>query len=85
MNNSTTWNEKLFASRLDSCYSWYMCNDGIGYFAFNSFLYLKTLREKYIKMYEEFIHQLNMHAKAIGILLKGYLPIFYHHENYKKF
>ena len=26
-------------------------------------------------MYEEFIHQLHMYVKAIGILSKGYLPI----------
>ena len=38
-------------------------------------LYLRTLREKYVKMYEEFILQLRLYAKAIKILAKGYLPI----------
>ena len=33
------------------------------------------LREKYVKMYEEFINQLCIYAKVIRILLKGYLPI----------
>ena len=37
--------------------------------------YLRMLREKYVTMYEEFIYQLCMDAKAIRILLKGYLPI----------
>ena len=34
-----------------------------------------TMREKYVKIYERFISQLRMYAKAIRILLKGYLPI----------
>ena len=33
------------------------------------------LRENYVKMNEEFIIQLHMHAKLIRILLKSYLPI----------
>ena len=37
--------------------------------------YFRTLREKYIKMDEEFIHQLHIYAKAVGILSKDYLPI----------
>ena len=38
-------------------------------------LYLRTIRDKYIQLYKEFITQLNIHAKAIRILAKGYLPI----------
>ena len=38
-------------------------------------LHLRTLREKYIRMYEEFIMQLHMYAKVIRILTKGYFPI----------
>ena len=38
-------------------------------------MFLRTFREKYVKMYEEFIVQLCIHAKAIRILAKGYLPI----------
>ena len=33
------------------------------------------LREKYVKMYEEFIMQLCIYMKVIGILAKWYLPI----------
>ena len=33
------------------------------------------MREKYVKMYERFISQLQMYAKVIRILSKGYLPI----------
>ena len=43
--------------------------------AINSLLYLRNLREKYVKLYEEFILQLWLYAKAIQILAKGYLPI----------
>ena len=41
----------------------------------NTLLCLRTLRETYVKMYEEFIMQLCMYAKVIRILAKGYLPI----------
>ena len=39
-------------------------------------MYLRTVRNKYIQMYKEFITQLHIHAKAIRILAKGYLPIW---------
>ena len=45
-------------------------------FAKESLLYLRTIRDKYIQMYKEFIPQLCMHAKAIQILTEGYLPIW---------
>ena len=38
-------------------------------------MYLRTLREKHIKMYEEFIMQLCIYKKGIRILAKGYLSI----------
>ena len=75
MHNTTTWNKKLLAGKLDYWYNWYLSKDGIGLYAINSLLYLRILRETNIKMYEELIHQLHMYAKAIGILLKGNLPI----------
>ena len=65
MHNSTTWNEKLFAGKHDSWCNWYLCKDGISHFAINSLLHFRTLREKYIKMYEEIISQLCMYAKAV--------------------
>ena len=64
----TTWNEKLFAS-------WYLSKDGVGHYAINSLLFLTTTRQKYVKMFARFISHLQMYAKAIRILLKGYLPI----------
>ena len=41
----------------------------------NALLYLHTFKEKYIAVYNEFISQLCIYAKAIRILVKGYLPI----------
>ena len=79
MYNLTTLNERLFTGKLSSWYNWYLTKDGVNHYAINSLLYLRMLREKYIKMYEEFINQLGIYAKVIRILSKGYLPIFYLH------
>ena len=38
-------------------------------------LYLKTIKDKYVEIYNEFISQLHIYAKAVRILAKGYLPI----------
>ena len=48
---------------------------GIQHCAIKSILYLRTIKDKYIKMYNEFILHLHNYAKAIRILAKGYLPI----------
>ena len=37
--------------------------------------YLQTIKEKYIAVYNEYITQLQIYAKAVRILAKGYLPI----------
>ena len=75
MYHRRTWNEKLFAGKLNHWYNWYLSKDGIGHYAINSLLFLTTTREKYVKMYERFISQLYMYAKAKRILPIGYLPI----------
>ena len=48
---------------------------GIHHYAINSMLYLRTIKDKYIEMYNEFISQLHNYAKVIRILTKGYLLI----------
>ena len=75
LHKQTTWNEKLFAGKIDDWYHWYLSENRVGIYAINSLLFLTTEREKYVKMYERFINQLKMYAKAIRILSKGYLPI----------
>ena len=41
----------------------------------NSMLYLRTIKDKYIEIYNEFISQLCIYVKAVRILAKSYLPI----------
>ena len=45
------------------------------HYAINSMLYLYMIKDKYIKIYNEFISQLRIYAKAVRILAKGCLPI----------
>ena len=40
-------------------------------------MYLRTIRDKYIQLYKEFITQLIIYEEAIRILVKGYLPILF--------
>ena len=41
----------------------------------DTILFLTSVREKYVKMYEIFIMELKSYSKALRILSKGYLPI----------
>ena len=78
IHNITTPNEQLFTGQLNVAFMWYINThgtQGIQHYAINSLLYLRTIREKYIQMYKELIMQLCMHAKAIRIQAKRYLPI----------
>ena len=38
-------------------------------------LYLRTIKDKFIEIYNKFISQLHIYAKVVRILAKGYLPI----------
>ena len=53
----------------------YSQDKGMCIYAINSVLFLTTVREKYVKMYERFIEELKLYSKAIRVLSKGYLPI----------
>ena len=75
MHNITAPNKRLFAGELSTAFTLYVNNNGIHHYAINSLLYLRTLREKYVKIYEQFITQLCMYAKVVRILAKGYLTI----------
>ena len=39
MHDTTAPNERLFASKLSSWYTWYLTKDGIGHYAINTLLY----------------------------------------------
>ena len=47
----------------------------IQHFMINSMLYLQTIKDKYIEIYNESISQLQIYAKAVRILAIVYLPI----------
>ena len=75
MQNFTTWTEKTFAGKLHEWMEIYTQDEGVHNFAINSVLFLTTVREKYVKMYERFIVELKLYSKAIWVLSKGYLSI----------
>ena len=70
--------EGLFAGQSVAAYKVYSQMQeahGTQHYAINSMLYLGTIKDKYIEIYNEFISQLRIYAKAVRILAKGYLPI----------
>ena len=70
MHNSTMEIEKLFAGQLNTVYTWYINTPDTQHYAMDSLLYLRTIRDKYIQMYKEFISLLCIHTKAIRIWQK---------------
>ena len=77
IHNYTSPNEKLFAGQQGTALllPMYTNAQGIQHYSINSLLYLRTMKEKYVLMYKEFITQLHIYGSAIRILTKGYLPI----------
>ena len=70
------WKERTYAGRLNQWFELYLHQEGMHHYAIISVLYLKLVREKYMKMYERFIEELNIYYIAIRILSKGYFPIY---------
>ena len=78
LHSRQTLYEGLFAGWTSAAYKAYLQMHGahgIWHYTVNSMLYLWTIKDKYIKIYNEFILQLWIYAKAVRILAKGYLPI----------
>ena len=76
MQNVTTWKEQIFVSEMNDwirCKLENICSEFD--YSMDAVLFLTTIKEKYVRMYEKFINELRSYSKAIGILLKGYLPI----------
>ena len=70
--------ESLFASQASAVYEAYSQMHGahgIQHYAVKSMLYLHTIKEKYIEIYNEFISQLHIYVETVRILAKGYLII----------
>ena len=64
-----------FAGKRNAVCTWYISTPNTQEYTNDSLLNLRTIRDKYIHMYNELVTQLHIHAKAIRILAKGYLPI----------
>ena len=70
--------EQLFAGQKITVYNIYskMQNAyGVQHYVTSTLLHLPTIKDKYIVVYDEFITQLHIYAKAVRILARGYLPI----------
>ena len=78
LHSRQTLYEGLFAGQTSAAYKGYSQMHGtcgIQHCAVYSMLYLWMIKHKYIEIYNEFISQLWIYAKAVRILAKGYLPI----------
>ena len=60
MHNKTTPNEILFAGDFSSVFTWFINQRGVQHYAVNPLLFMRTLIEKYVIMYEKFIVQLHI-------------------------
>ena len=43
--NKTTWNEKLFVSKPNNWYEWYLTREGVEHYVINFLLYIPMIRE----------------------------------------
>ena len=76
MHNATTMGEMKFGGMLYKCLRDELIKTNNEYnYAIDCLLFLTTIREQYVRIYERFIVELKSYSKAIRILSKGYLPI----------
>ena len=76
MYNLTSLKERLFVGRVNEWIKQQLThyNDEHSY-SITTLLFLRTLNEKYVRMYERFINELKSYSKATCVLSKDYLPI----------
>ena len=60
MHTITTANERSFTGELSTAYTWYVNKNGVHHYTINLLLYLRTLREKYVKI--QGIHNADTHV-----------------------
>ena len=76
MHNITTWKERLFVGKMNDWLRQELTHFNNEYsYSISTLLFLTTIKEKYVRMYERFIVELKSYSKAIRILSKGYLLI----------
>ena len=76
MHNLTSLKERLFVGRVNERLRQQLThyNDEHSY-SITTLLFLRTINEKYVRMYERFINELKSYSKVICVLSKGYLLI----------
>ena len=69
MPNVTTWKEKVFVSEMNEWLK-HRLEDihNESDYSIDAVLFLTTVKEKYVRMYEKFINELKSYSKAISIL-----------------
>ena len=60
----------LFSGQIKDWYYWYLTFRGVNQYAVNLVLFLTTVREKYVKMYERFLNQLKQYSQVIKSFVK---------------
>ena len=76
IQNINTWKQKVFVSKMNQWLK-HKLEDIHNEFDYSidAVLFLTTVKEKYVRMYEKFINELKSYSRAIRILSKEYLPI----------
>ena len=75
LHSRQTMNKTLFAGRTSTTHEYYSQMHGEEvkqHYAIDSMLYLRTIKDKYIEIYNEFISQLHVYVKVVRILAKTY-------------
>ena len=76
MCNLTSLKERLFVGKANDWLKQQLtCHNDEHSYSITTLLFLRTINEKYVRMYERFINELKTYSQAICILSKGYLPI----------
>ena len=76
MHNITTWKERLFVCKMNQQLKQELVHFSNEYsYSISTLLFLTTIKEKYVRIYERFLVELKTSSKAIRVLSKGYLPI----------
>ena len=76
IQNVTTWKENIFISEMNQWLKNKLAHIHNEFdYSIDAMLFLTTIEEKYVRMYEKFIAELRSYWKAIRVLSKGCLPI----------
>ena len=76
MQNINTWKEKIFLSEMNEWLKHKLADIHNEFDnSIDAMLFLTTVKEKCVRMYEKFIAGFRSYLKAIRVLSKGYLPI----------